>query len=150
MTQITSLIFIIIGWIVVHFLARHRDLERDWRAFAIETVKNINIIEEDAIRYHTSDTRNRDSEQKIKQSLSELDTRLNALKKFFRFNEDISFFRAAITLDNFASSGFKKQDYPSVILNDISYHAGLLRECLYNIPNRSYLQFLQDLRNSKR
>lgn len=126
-----SIILVILGWIVVHFFSRNRDLKKEARSFALETVKHITLIEEKSIKYHLNNERDINEEHIIKLKLNDLDSRINVLKKSIKFKHDVSFFRSAITLNNFNSHQFTSQSYGSDIINDISFNAMILREALY-------------------
>ena len=126
-----SVALITLGWLVVHFFSRQRDLKKDARSFALQTANHVTKIEEKAIAYHVAQNRSEPAEKELILLINDLDTRIMILKKKLKIKNDISFFRAAITLDNFNTHEFKPQSYSSQIVNDISYHATQLRDALY-------------------
>lgn len=126
-----AIILIILGWVVVHFFSRQRDLKKDARSFALQTANHVTKIEEKAIAYHVASARNESAEKELILLINDLDTRMMILKKKLKLKNDVSFFRAAITLDNFNTHEFNPQSYSSEIINDISYQATQLRDALY-------------------
>lgn len=126
-----SIVLIIVGWLVVHFFSRQRDLKKEARSFALQTANHVTKIEEKAVAYHAAPNRSESAEKELILLINDLDTRMIILKKKLKLKNDVSFFRAAITLDNFNTHEFKPQSYSSQIINDISYQATLLRDALY-------------------
>ena len=122
-----------IGWLVVHILTVKRDKSKEFRDFCRETVFYIQTIEKEALKYHTSATRQQQIEISLKADIAFLDTRFKLIQKTDpTFNNKISFFRSAITLNNFESANFFQQSDTSIILSDIVYHSQLLREEIYS------------------
>lgn len=62
----TSIILVILGWLVVHLFSRNRDLKKEARNFALETVKYVTLIEEKSIKYHSNTSRDINEEHVIK------------------------------------------------------------------------------------
>ncbi len=128
---IVSITIAIIGWVVVHVFSVRRERKKEWREFARETVKYIEAIEYRSIEYHIGEKRNFELEIEIKNTIDFLEVRINLIKKNLKFIYDISYFRAAITLNNFETSAFAKQQRFSPLLQDVAWRAKELKEALY-------------------
>lgn len=126
-----TIVLAIAGWVIVHILSTRRDRKKEWREFARDTAQYVAKIEKDAIEYHSLDERNIARESKIKHDINQLDMRMTLIRKKLSFPASISFFRAAITLNNFETRRFVSQGIDSEILQDISRHANRLIEELY-------------------
>lgn len=133
MTDYTPAIAItttVLGWCVVHWLSSQRDRKKEWRDFARSTSKLVDTIEKMAIRYHTNPSRDIDLESTLIALISKLDVYVQTIGKNIKIENRVSFFRAAITLDNFQAANFLCQQRSSDIIQDISYQATRLREKL--------------------
>lgn len=122
-----------LGWLVVHILTIKRDKDKEFRDFCRETILYIQTIEKEAIEYHSSKIRHQNMEAALKADIAFLDVRFMFIQKTDpNFKNQISFFRSAITLNNFESANFSQQVSTSKILSDIIYHSRLLREDIYH------------------
>lgn len=133
MTNIFSIIVVILGWIIVHLLSEKRERRKELRLIARETVEKINIIEKLSIEYHCNSERNENNEKDIKFRLAEIDDILTLLHKKAGFQHTISFFRSSITMNNFQSAGFTTQQDNSEIVYGIIAQASALRIALYGM-----------------
>lgn len=131
MPDVWTYLSVVVGWVVVHFLTAFRDKKKEWREFSRETVRFVDSIEKNAFSYHSAPERDFSLEKKIKLDLAVLDLRFNLIRKHLSLRNEISFFRSAITLENFETASFVQKDYQSEILQSIAYEANLLREALF-------------------
>lgn len=128
--MVTS-VFVIIGWIVVHFLTQMRDDKKRLREEVDSASEFLAQQELLAIEYHCSAARDLDNEEKILRNLNRLARRIKRLQ--ILDNEEIEVlrrFRASVTLDNFQSAGFKKQNIGSPIVKGIGACSDHIEEVL--------------------
>lgn len=130
--SITSYIIIILGWVVVHLLSAKRDRDKEWREFSRNTIYLIDKIVDEAIKYHTAECRELYLESKIKIDLDELDMRITLILQYLKVSCSIKGFRQSITLNNFDSKNFTKQQHTSRLVQCIYVQANRLRENLYS------------------
>lgn len=120
-------LLIVIGWVVVHYLSRHRDLAKRRRDFCSETRKLIEEIERQSIEYHTSTTRLHELEKAIKQSLDRLERRINVQKAHLGITtQEMIHFRQIVTASNFETAQFSQQETYGKLINSISAQANEL------------------------
>ena len=125
------IIITIIGWIIVHYLSEKRDRKKEWREFSRDTAKFIEVIEDRSISYHTGNSRDINLESRIKSDIEYLDSRLSLIKRKLKFDSEVSFFRASITLYNFETCTFNTQCQNSELIRDIYWNANILKNALY-------------------
>ena len=131
MPDVWTYISVVAGWMVVHFLTAFRDTKKEWREFSRETVRFVDSIEKNAFSYHSAIDRDLSLEKEIKLDLAVLDLRFNLIRKHLSLRNEISFFRSAITLENFETASFVQKNYQSEVLQSIAYEANILREALF-------------------
>lgn len=109
------------GWWVLHILAVRREIRASWRKFAQEAAKDVESLEDIALTYHQSKSRDILAEETIFKYLNRLENKLYILDTHL---EDINLrtfnsLKAAITAHNFQTQNFKPQTSKSLILKSI-------------------------------
>lgn len=132
-TTLGSWALIVAGWGIVHHFSCQRDKKKERKAFYASTRLLLEQIEESAILYHTSATRDFDLERKIKHRLQRLDMRLDLIKGKPKDKLDIIPFRQIITASNFETAKFTEHQHHDEIINSIAYQANILSEKLLSL-----------------
>lgn len=70
-------------------------------------------------------------EWELKNSIEKLDTQVQLIKKNLSMQCDTSFFRSAVTLENFQTSSFTQHLPHSKLVQNISWHAIQLKDSLF-------------------
>ncbi|WP_145132499.1 MULTISPECIES: hypothetical protein [unclassified Pseudomonas] len=122
---------VIIGWIIVNWQNNKREERKELRSALSEIVESIELLEDAASRYHQADERNSIMEKEINLKI----TRLSAKIRYLRFesqllNNAFIELKKSITLDNFETSHFSKQEPNAEIIESIYYSADSLRDRL--------------------
>ena len=133
--SMTSIIIIIFGWVIVHYLSKRRDIQ-NFNRKNLETIYDLlHSLEEEAIQFHTSSSYNKEKSSHIYSQISHLERKINRLGfiKNEDFSSEIKCIRQSVTLANFDCSNFKQQKFEnSKILNEITNCISDLEQKLYN------------------
>lgn len=123
----------VIGWFIANYLTACRERKSEWRKLALSAVKDIELIEKKAIKYHKCKNRDIGMEEDIVRSLERLQEKISLLQNNLRGITNFTFikFRQAITLRNFQTNTFTPQQPNSPILKSIMAHATGVITMLY-------------------
>ncbi len=121
------------GWIIVHLLSVRRERRSEWRKLAHSAVADVEKIEELALGYHKAENRNIEMEEEILKRMERLESKMVLLSRTLKSFDQNSMkkFRRAITMKNFQSNEFKRQETTSQILKNILARTTLIIEQLY-------------------
>jgi predicted nuclease with TOPRIM domain len=134
-----TFITVITGWVIVNWQNNKREERKELRSSLNDIVTNIEALEEDAIRYHTSLDRNIPLEKSITLKI----TRLSAKVRYLRFESEslksnFIELKKSITLDNFETSRFSQQTPESDLIDSISYSSDQLKDSLEDEFSKLY------------
>ena len=134
--QIIACVSVPVGWYFAHNFAKSRQTHADLAKFARETVADVEAIEQMALNYHIADTRNKDDEDTILRKLDKLELRIESINKHIekdkKKNEIEAWpFKKSITISNFMTASFERQDKHSEIIQNITGSAKQLIQKLY-------------------
>ncbi len=113
----------IVGWVVVHFLGEARERRKEVRAELDEIFTKLREIEAAACSLHCAETYSGVDGRHVLVSLESAERRILRLRLYddSEFSRAIVSLRQAISLKNFSTSEFIKQDGDSPILADIAW-----------------------------
>jgi predicted nuclease with TOPRIM domain len=130
---------VVVGWIVVNWQNNNREERKEVRSSLSDAVEEIINLEDQAIEYHSAESRSKDSEREITKRITRLSSRMrhlgiesDGLKRAFIE------FKKSMTLDNFETSRFAKQGADSEIIELISMYSEQLQDELEAQFYRSY------------
>lgn len=128
-TSLFTLVTVVLGWIVVNWQNNNREERKEVRSSLSDAVEEIIALEDKAVEYHSADSRSLEYEREITKRITRLSSRIRHLgieseglrRLFIRFKQ-------SMTLDNFETSRFSKQNPDSEILEMISMHSEQLQD----------------------
>ena len=121
--QFITWLLVIAGWVVVHFLGEARERRKEVRSELDEIFAELREIEAAACSLHCAEEFSGVDGRQVLVSLESVERRILRLRLFddLEFSRAIVSLRQAISLKNFGSSEFIKQDGDSPILDEISW-----------------------------
>lgn len=122
---------VIFGWLIVNWQNNKREERKELRSALTEIIESTEVLEDAASRYHQADERNRKLEKELNLKI----IRLSAKIRYLRFeSEEVKYafieLKKSITMDNFETSRFAKQDVDSDIVESIYFSADSLKDRL--------------------
>ncbi|WP_110946436.1 hypothetical protein [Pseudomonas bohemica] len=130
-TSLFTLMTVVLGWIVVNWQNNNREERKEVRSSLSEAIEEITSLEDEAVKYHSADSRSAEGEREITKRITRLSSRIRHLgiesdesrRLFIRFKQ-------SMTLDNFETNRFSQQGTDSEILEMISMRSEELQDAL--------------------
>lgn len=103
---------VILGWVIVNRQNNNRETRKEIRAALFDLYKLLDEIEDEAVKYHTSETPDGILGRRIKRNLSQLSLRIKLASRGLLKCKTavlVAAFRRSITWENFETSNFKQK-----------------------------------------
>jgi hypothetical protein len=129
--DILTIGFVILGWVIVNNQNNKREQRKETRTFLNETIKLVELIESDALEYHTGARNNFTLGKLIMLNISKLSEMLTHSRlPLDSYVERYTEFHEGITWENFLSNRFEKQAKSSDLVHNIRDSARALNRAL--------------------
>ena len=139
-SNLVTWLLVLTGWFILFLQAQHTENRKETRVKLAQISENLNLLEEAAIEYHTSQTRNSKNAEKIRWILKTLsrDIKSSALKLPDSRKRVFREFKQSITLNNFDTADHSQLPIEDELIEEIKNCADELRDALEQSFSNKY------------